>query len=85
MSTAGTTSNLFTATFTVPGSSSGLSTRMRIQTAVNSSAAVACGINVLNAEVEDYQLVFRPLLPKTHWPCPPSASTPTLRLMAGCA
>lgn len=65
VSTAGTTSNLFTATFAVPGSNSAMSTRMRIQTAVNSSAAVACGVNVLNAEVEDYQLVFRPLATKS--------------------
>ncbi len=61
VSTAGPNSSLFTATFTVPGNSNGLSTRMRIQAVVNSSAAVACGVNVVNAEVEDYQLVFRPL------------------------
>jgi PKD repeat protein len=64
VSTNGPNSNLFTATFAVPGSSSGLSTRMRIQAVVNSTAALACGVNIQNAEVEDYQLVFRPLATK---------------------
>ncbi|MBO2009022.1 GEVED domain-containing protein [Hymenobacter negativus] len=63
VSTGGATANTYTATFTVPSSSSasGLSTRMRIQTAANTSAANACGINIVNAEVEDYQLRFSPL------------------------
>ena len=63
VSTNGTTSNLFTSTFAVPNSSSvsGLSTRMRVQTVINTTAFPACAINIVNAEVEDYQLRFLPL------------------------
>jgi PKD repeat protein len=63
ISIAGATANTYTATFAVPSSSStsGLSTRMRVQTMINTSAPAACGVNILNAEVEDYQLRFQPL------------------------
>jgi PKD repeat protein len=59
----GATANSFSSTFTVPSSSStaGLSTRMRVQTMINTSAAAPCQVNIQNAEVEDYQISFLPL------------------------
>ncbi|GAB3577927.1 GEVED domain-containing protein [Hymenobacter daeguensis] len=63
VSTNGAAANSFTATFTVPNSSStsGLNTRMRVQTMINTSSPIACQQNILNAEVEDYQIRFLPL------------------------
>ena len=57
----GASAGTFTASFAVPGTASGLNTRMRIQTVVNTNTPVACGVNILNAEVEDYQLRVLPL------------------------
>ena len=51
----------YTTSFTVPAGTSVLNTRMRIQVAVGQNTAFPCAVNVLNAEVEDYQLLVRPL------------------------
>ena len=76
VSTNGATANTFTSTFTVPSSSSssGLLTRMRIQTMINTSSPIACQQNILNAEVEDYQIRFLPLATRN------ALSLPTLGL-----
>jgi PKD repeat protein len=76
ISLAGASANTYSATFTVPSSSStsGLSTRMRVQTMVNTSAPNACGVNIVNAEVEDYQIRFLPLATRN------SAALPALSL-----
>ena len=51
----------FTATFSLPATTAGLNTRMRILTVVSSNAPQACGTNIQNAEVEDYQVRVLPL------------------------
>ncbi|WP_210521086.1 GEVED domain-containing protein [Hymenobacter terricola] len=56
-----TATSTFTASFTLPAAAAGLNTRMRVLTVVNNNAPFACGTNVLNAEVEDYQLRVLPL------------------------
>ena len=61
ISQSGSGSANFTARFTVPSSAAGLNTRMRIQVAANQNPSFACGVNILNAEVEDYQLRVQPL------------------------
>ena len=61
LTTAGPGSATFTATFTVPSTSAGLNTRMRILTVANSNFPSPCMVNQLNAEVEDYQLRVLPL------------------------
>jgi len=53
--------SFFNATFTVPRTAAGLNTRMRIQVAVSQNVSAVCGVNILNAEVEDYQLRVSPL------------------------
>ncbi len=56
-----TTLATFAASFTVPASFTGHSTRMRVLTMVNTNAPAPCAVNTLNAEVEDYQLQVLPL------------------------
>ena len=51
----------FTATFSLPATTAGLNTRMRVLTMVSSNAPQACGTNIQNAEVEDYQIRVLPL------------------------
>ena len=52
----------FATSFTVPAGAGGLNTRMRVLAVVNTNAAPSpCAVNLLNAEVEDYQLIVRPL------------------------
>ena len=59
---AGPNAATFATSFTVPAGSGGLNTRMRILAVVNTNAAPSpCAVNLLNAEVEDYQLIVRPL------------------------
>ena len=64
--TSGATTNgpnaaTYTSSFAVPSPSAGLNTRMRVQVVVNNNPPMACGVNILNAEVEDYQLRVMPL------------------------
>ena len=58
---AGQNADTFTAQFTVPASRNGVDTRMRVLSVANSNAPFACAVNLLNAEVEDYQLRVLPL------------------------
>ncbi|WP_345125741.1 GEVED domain-containing protein [Hymenobacter antarcticus] len=58
---AGPGAATFTASFALPAGVSGLNTRMRILCVANANAPFPCAVNVLNAEVEDYQLLVRPL------------------------
>ena len=59
---AGPNAATFATSFTVPAGAGGLNTRMRILAVVNTNATPSpCAVNVLNAEVEDYQLIVRPL------------------------
>ena len=53
----------YMASFTVPvgNPALGLSTRMRVQVAANTNPSFVCGVNIFNAEVEDYQLLVLPL------------------------
>lgn len=51
----------FTGTFSLPATTAGLNTRMRVLTMVSSNAPQACGANIQNAEVEDYQIRVLPL------------------------
>ena len=51
----------FTASFALPAGVSTLNTRMRILCVANANAPFPCAVNLLNAEVEDYQLLVRPL------------------------
>ena len=51
----------YTASFAMPGGGTPLNTRMRVQVVANQNAASPCAVNVLNAEVEDYQLRVQPL------------------------
>ena len=58
----GPNSATFSGSFAVPtGFTVGLNTRMRVQVVVNNQPPNACGVNIVNAEVEDYQLVSAPL------------------------
>ncbi|MDB5269912.1 MAG: hypothetical protein JWP58_2952 [Hymenobacter sp.] len=52
------TANTFTAPFTVPTGTAGINPRMRVMVVANATGGTpsACATNVLNAEVEDYQL-----------------------------
>ena len=61
VSVAGTTAGTFTAAFTAPTRNSVLNTRMRVITVTNTNPPSACGVNIMNAEVEDYQLRVQPL------------------------
>ena len=61
LTNAGVGAGTFTATFTLPAPAAGLSTRMRVQVAANNNTPAACGVNILNAEVEDYQVQIMPL------------------------
>ncbi|MEL5994237.1 GEVED domain-containing protein [Hymenobacter segetis] len=57
------TANSFTAPFTVPAGTAGSNPRMRVIVVANATGGTpsACATNVLNAEVEDYQLRILPL------------------------
>ncbi|MDB5236346.1 MAG: hypothetical protein JWR44_3339 [Hymenobacter sp.] len=57
---AGPNSATYTASFTLPAIAGGLSTRMRVISVVNTNTTAACSVNLLNAEVEDYQLRLLP-------------------------
>jgi len=61
LTVAGPASGTYTTSFAAPSTPTGLNTRMRIQVAVNNNIPSPCGVNVINAEVEDYQLMVRPL------------------------
>ena len=61
VSVAGTMAGTFTAAFTAPTRNSVLNTRMRVITVTNTNPPSACGVNIMNAEVEDYQLRVQPL------------------------
>ena len=58
---AGPGSATLAATFTAPSTTAGLSTRMRVLTVANTNTPFPCAVNLLNAEVEDYQLLVLPL------------------------
>jgi PKD repeat protein len=51
----------FTASFTAPAPTGPLNTRMRVIAVVNNNFVNPCGVNIFNAEVEDYQLRVQPL------------------------
>jgi PKD repeat protein len=55
------TSTTFNGTFRVPITASGRETRMRVLSVVNTNFPSPCSVNLLNAEVEDYQLRVLPL------------------------
>ncbi|UOR00063.1 T9SS type A sorting domain-containing protein [Hymenobacter sp. 5317J-9] len=59
LSPAGSAS--YTATFAINSSVSNLNTRMRVLVVANTNAPSPCGVNILNAEVEDYQVRVQPL------------------------
>jgi hypothetical protein len=54
-------STTFNGTFTVPATASGRETRMRVLSVTSTNFPSSCTINLLNAEVEDYQLRVLPL------------------------
>ncbi|WP_310395173.1 GEVED domain-containing protein [Hymenobacter sp.] len=56
----GPNATTYAASFAVPPGASG-STRMRVTVVANSNFLSPCGVNVFNAEVEDYQLQVLPL------------------------
>ncbi|GAB3298501.1 hypothetical protein GCM10027511_13710 [Hymenobacter humi] len=58
---SGPNAGTFTASFAVPARTSPLNTRMRITSMVNTNSPFPCFTNILNAEVEDYQLLVQPL------------------------
>ncbi|MGY3090453.1 PKD repeat protein [Hymenobacter sp. UYAg731] len=55
--------NTFTAPFTVPAGTAGINPRMRVMVVANATGGTPnpCATNLLNAEVEDYQLRILPL------------------------
>ncbi|WP_161787140.1 GEVED domain-containing protein [Hymenobacter sp. IS2118] len=59
--TSGASAATYEASFTPPANSGALNTRMRVLSVVNTNTIPACSGNVLNAEVEDYQLRVMPL------------------------
>ncbi|MDO7852243.1 GEVED domain-containing protein [Hymenobacter convexus] len=75
--TAGPNAATYTTSFTVPTPTAGLSARMRVMIAANNNTPNPCGVNVLNAEVEDYQLVFGPLAAREAQALPSLSLYPT--------
>ncbi|WP_083320974.1 GEVED domain-containing protein [Hymenobacter glacialis] len=53
--------NTYTASIALPARTSALNTRMRILSVANANTPSPCSVNLLNAEVEDYQLRVQPL------------------------
>lgn len=61
-STAGPNAATFTTTFTPPASmAAGASIRMRVRCSLSGTTPVACAVNIVNAEVEDYTFRIQPL------------------------
>ncbi|MCC3153094.1 GEVED domain-containing protein [Hymenobacter sp. BT770] len=58
---SGPNSNTFSASFAAPTRTTALNARMRILAVANTNAPSPCSVNLLNAEVEDYQLRVMPL------------------------
>ena len=77
LTNAGVNAGTFTATFTLPAPTAGLSTRMRVQVAANMNPPAACGVNILNAEVEDYQVIIGPLAAREALALPSLSLYPT--------
>ncbi|GAC1368681.1 MAG: hypothetical protein NVSMB30_05640 [Hymenobacter sp.] len=77
ISASGSSLATFTASFGVPSPAGGLSTRMRILSVVSTNAPNPCGINILNAEVEDYQLQVLPLAARDAQALPTLSLYPT--------
>ena len=57
----GVGSNTYMASIEIPARTSALNTRMRILSVASANAPSPCAVNLLNAEVEDYQLRVQPL------------------------
>ena len=51
----------YTTSFALPAVTTVLNTRMRVQVLTNTNSLSPCFVNMFNAEVEDYQLIVRPL------------------------
>jgi PKD repeat protein len=56
----GPTANTYTTTFT-PTATAGSTIRMRVQCSLNNNTPNSCGVNINNAEVEDYSFRISPL------------------------
>ena len=74
---AGSAAAVFNASFALPTGTNGLSVRMRIQATASTNAPMPCGINMLNAEVEDYQLIVSPLATREAQALPTLSLYPT--------
>ena len=59
--TSGPSAATYTGSFAVASPAAGLNTRMRIVVVANNNPPSPCFTNLLNAEVEDYQLLVAPL------------------------
>lgn len=79
ISTNGPTAGTFTGTFAAPATASGVSARMRVLVQVNANTGTPnpCGANLLNAEVEDYQLRVLPLATRSAQALPSLSIYPT--------
>ena len=71
--------NTFTATFAVPAGTAGINPRMRVTVVANATGGTPnpCATNVLNAEVEDYQLRILPLATRDAQALPTLSLFPT--------
>lgn len=72
-----TSAATFTATFTAPTPTTSLMTRMRVVATTNINSPSPCLVNLLNAEVEDYQLVVQPLATRDALALPALSLYPT--------
>ncbi|MDO7845624.1 PKD domain-containing protein [Hymenobacter sp. M29] len=77
LTTAGPSSATYTTSFAVTSPTAGLSARMRVIVVANNNQPTACTVNLLNAEVEDYQLVFGPLAAREAQALPSLSVYPT--------
>ncbi|MBF9140706.1 GEVED domain-containing protein [Hymenobacter properus] len=77
LSSAVPTTLSYSTTFTVNSPAAGASLRMRVMTAANANNPLACSVNLLNAEYEDYQLVFGPLASRQEQALPSLSLYPT--------
>ncbi|UOE36345.1 GEVED domain-containing protein [Hymenobacter monticola] len=67
----------YTTTFTVNSPAAGSNMRMRVMTVANANTPFACTVNLLNAEYEDYQLLFGPLASRQEQALPSLSLYPT--------
>ena len=79
LTTNGPNSGTFTGTFTAPARTTLLNARMRVLVQANANAGTPnpCGVNLVNAEVEDYTLRVQPLATRNALALPSLSVYPT--------